>query len=110
MSYRIQRLNELIKQVLGKIIFENEEFGSGVLATIMAVNVSPDGQHANVLVSVFPTNKGKPVFEKLNSDIFHLQQLLNKELQMRPVPKIRFVLDQTEAQAQELEGFLKKEK
>jgi ribosome-binding factor A len=106
MSYKIARLNEIIKQVLGRIILEEEEFGSGVLVTIMKVQTSEDSLHANVFISVYPTSKGEGVLEKLTRHVFGLQQMLNKKLEMRPVPKIRFVLDKTEAEAQELDKIL----
>ena len=106
MSYKLEKLNELIKQVLGRIILEEEEFGQGVLATIMAAQTSEDGLNCKVTFSVFPDKKGPVVLEILNRHIYHLQQLVNKKLRMRPVPKIRFVLDQTEAEAQKLDELL----
>ncbi len=106
MSHRLEKINELIKQELGKIILENEEFAPGVLATIMGVKTSQDILHANVSVSCYPTKAGEKVLETLNRHIFGLQQGLNKKLRMHPVPKIRFVLDETEAKAQEIEELL----
>ncbi|MFH0852357.1 MAG: ribosome-binding factor A [bacterium] len=103
MAYKLEKLNELIKEVLGRIILEEEEFGQGVLVTIMAAETSEDGLHCRVVISVFPDKKGQIVMEILTRHIYNLQQILNKKLQMRPVPKIRFVLDKTEAEAQELE-------
>jgi len=106
MAHRIERLNELIKQVLGRIILEEEDFGPGVLVTIMKAEISQDVLHSNVFLSVYPTQKGEGVLERLDRHIFDLQQLLNKKLEMRPVPKIRFVLDKTEAEAQELDELM----
>jgi len=106
LSHKLEKLNELIRQILGRIILEEEEFGLGVLVTIMAVKTSEDGLHANVFISVYPTAKGEVVLNKLNRHIYNLQQILNKKLQMRPVPKIRFVLDKTEAEAQELDKLI----
>ena len=108
MSHRLAKINELIKQELGKIILENEEFGQGVLTTVMEVETSLDLLHANVFVSVYPTRAGKTVIEILNRHIFGLQQGLNKKLKMRPVPKIRFVLDKTEAEAEQIGKIVEK--
>jgi len=109
MSYKIEKLNELIKQVLGRIILEEEEFGQGVLVTIMGAVTSEDGLHCRVAISVFPDKKGPVVLKILTRHIYPLQQMLNKKLEMRPVPKIRFVLDKTEAEAGELEKLARKE-
>jgi ribosome-binding factor A len=111
MSHKIEKLNELIRQVLGRIILEEEDFEPGVLVTIMAVETSDDILHSRVVVSVFPDKKAKMIFGILNRHIYGLQQMLNKKLKMRPVPKIRFVLDQTESEAEHLEKlFQKKDK
>ena len=106
MPYKIERLNELIKQVLGRIILEEEDFGPGVLVTIMKVQTSPDVLHSNVSFSVYPTEKGEGVLERLTRHVFALQQLLNKKLEMRPVPKIRFVLDTQESEAEKIERLI----
>lgn len=108
MSYKLQKINELIKQELGKIIFEEEEFSPGVLVTLMAAETSPDLRHANVTVSVFPTEKGKQVLKKLSAHVFGLQQSLNKKLRMHPTPKIRFVLDSSESESQKIDNLLEK--
>ncbi|OGZ33079.1 MAG: hypothetical protein A2174_00655 [Candidatus Portnoybacteria bacterium RBG_13_41_18] len=106
MPHRLEKLNELIKELIGQIILKEEEFGLGVLVTVMGVKTSEDILHSNIFISVFPTEKGKFVLEKLSRHIYGLQQQLNKKLQMRPVPKIRFALDTTEAQAQELDKIM----
>lgn len=108
MSHRLEKINELIKQELGKIILEEEEFGSGVLATIMGVETSQDLLHTNVFLSCYPTKAGEEVLESLTWHIFGLQQRLNKKLKMHPVPKIRFVLDKTEAEAEKIEKIIEK--
>ncbi|OGZ33522.1 MAG: ribosome-binding factor A [Candidatus Portnoybacteria bacterium RBG_19FT_COMBO_36_7] len=108
MPHRIERLNELIRQVLGRIILQEEDFGPAVLVTIMKVETSDDVLHSNVFLSVYPTEKGEGVLKRLNRHVFDLQQLMNKKLEMRPVPKIRFVLDKTEAEAQELDELMEK--
>ena len=108
MPHRIERLNELIRQVLGRIILQEEDFGPAVLVTIMKVETSDDVLHSNVFLSVYPTEKGEGVLKRLNRHVFDLQQLMNKKLEMGPVPKIRFVLDKTEAEAQELDELMEK--
>src|SRR4030066_510042 len=108
MPHRIERLNELIRQVLGRIILQEEDFGPAVLVTIMKVETSDDVLHSNVFLGVYPTEKGEGVLKRLNRHVFDLQQLMNKKLEMRPVPKIRFVLDKTEAEAQELDELMEK--
>lgn len=92
MSRRIQKVNSLIKEELGKIIFNTLEFDKN-LVTLTEVNTSSDLQHATVKISIYPSDNTKQVLEKLKRNIYSLQQQLNKKLYIRPVPKIRFELD-----------------
>jgi ribosome-binding factor A len=108
MSHRLKKINELIRQELGKIILSEEELESGILATVMAAETSEDLRHANITISVFPTQKGNLVLKRLEAHIFALQQALNKKLKFHPVPKIRFVLDNTESESQEVETLIVK--
>lgn len=107
MSHRLEKINELIKREIGKIIFNEGDFGLNALITVMAAETSPDILHANVVVSVFPADKAAAVLERLKDRVFDLQQILNKTLRMRPVPKIRFVLDRTEEEGEKLEKKIK---
>ncbi|MDD5589994.1 MAG: ribosome-binding factor A [Candidatus Portnoybacteria bacterium] len=109
MSHRIARVNEVIKEEVGRIILEQEDFGSEVFLTILSVDSSPDLTHSNIMVSVFPSKKSQSVLKILNHDIFDIQQELNKKLNMRPVPKIRFVLTETEEEAEKIEKILEED-
>jgi ribosome-binding factor A len=108
MSYRLDKLNELIRQELGKILLEEEEFGSGVLVTLLQVKISPDLRDAGIILSVFPTEKEKAVIKKLESHAFGLQKLLTKKISIRTIPKLRFILNSDEAESQKIETLIKK--
>lgn len=89
---RLDRVNELIRQELSQILLKEVDLESGVFVTIVDVKTSVDLQQANVLISIFPSEKTQKIFEEIQKDIFRLQQILNKKLRMRPVPRIRFDL------------------
>lgn len=108
MSHRLAKVNELLKQELGKIIFQEEEFGRGVLMTILDAKSSSDLRNATVVISVLPTQKGEEVMKKLTAHLGPLQHQLNKTLNMHPVPRIRFVLDSTEEESQNIAILLNK--
>ena len=48
--------------------------------------------------------------EQINKVIYFLQQILNKKLKIHPVPKMFFVIDQTEERAIEVEKLIEKVK
>ncbi len=110
MSKRIERLNELIKRELGKIILREVEFPKNVLVTITRVETSSDLSDSNVWVSVFPEDQTERVFKILNYKIYNLQQKINKLLKMRPIPKLNFMREKEIKKADKIEELLEKVK
>lgn len=107
---RIQRINALIQEELGKIIVKEVEFPPNTLATITGVKTSVDLANTSVYISVIPEAGGKRVVEILNKIVYGLQQILNKKLKMRPVPKIRFIEEKNAGQAARIEELLEEVK
>ena len=105
-SQRIKQVNMLIQEVLGEIFQKECHFPDNSLVTILAVETSPDLLYSTIIISVFPEAQEKEVMQYLEKDIFDIQQELNKKLEMRPVPKIRFEMDRTEFEAEKIEKLL----
>lgn len=103
---RMTRVNELVKQQLAIIIREELEMPKGVVLTILKVEVSRDLHYAKVFVSVLPEDKIKDVLSLLISSSKDIQYELAEKIEMRHTPKLRFIYDETEAKAQELEELL----
>lgn len=108
MRRRILKVNQLIKTELGQIIRREMSFPAEVLVTITRVQTSPDLSNTKIYISVFPEGKTKEVFHLLNKEIFTLQQFLNKRLEMRRVPKIKFLKEEKTKIAGEVEAILEK--
>lgn len=106
MSHRIAQINELIKQELNNLIVSEIEFPRGCLATITKVETSKDLRHAKIWISVIPAYFLKKVLDKLNSNAGHLQFLLNKQLSLKPLPRIKFMVDKSEESAAEIDALL----
>ncbi|MFH1393087.1 MAG: 30S ribosome-binding factor RbfA [Patescibacteria group bacterium] len=103
---RAEKFNELLKKELGKIVFEFLDVKPGVLVTITRVLTSSNLFTASVFVSVYPPEESFGIMNKLNYTIYQLQQLLNKKLKVRPVPKIAFKLDKNPEEAGKVEELL----
>lgn len=103
---RVDRVSELIRQEISGLIARNVEFEPGVLVTVTRVACSPDFEHAKVWVSVLPADRIEAVLETLGRNIRELQRLLNRALVMNPLPRIRFLIDRTEQQAEGVERLL----
>ncbi len=93
MSKRIERVNKLFKEEINKILLKEMDFGN-VLVTVIDVETSPDLRYCNIKISVLPDNKEKWALHLLENNIYEIQKTLNKKLNMRPVPRIKFEIDQ----------------
>lgn len=105
---RLEKLNELIKEELSKIIFRELELPPGAMATITRVETSDNKLFCRVFISVFETKELNE--ERLLKDISRLtpkiQRMFNKRLRIRPVPKIKFVPDALEKKRERIEKLL----
>jgi len=105
---RAQRFNELIKKELGKIVFNFLDAKPGVLVTITQVLTNPNLFTSNIYISVYPLSEAEEILDKLNRSIYLIQQLLNRKLEVRPVPKIIFKHDKNPEEASEIEKIIEK--
>ncbi|MEK7615596.1 MAG: ribosome-binding factor A [Patescibacteria group bacterium] len=106
---RNKKLNDLLRDVVAKIVEEELDVEGTPLVTVMGAEVSPTGEHALVKISVLPPERSDVVLKELHHRIYDLQQMVNKSLVMRPVPKIRFEIDSTEERAARIEKLLETE-
>ncbi len=90
--HRSERVESLIQHQLGEIITRELEFG-GALVTIMAVEADRKLEHAAIRVSVVPVAKEAEAMELLGREAGRLQYLLMKKINIKPMPRISFVLD-----------------
>lgn len=102
---RLEKLNALLAEELSKIIDRELEFPDDFLVTVTRVIISNDARYASAHVSVFG---GEPAaaLEILSKNVYTIQQILNKRLRMRPVPKIRFMVDEQELLREKVEKSL----
>lgn len=104
---RTERVNELIKRELRMIIVKEIDVGSSIV-TFTRVEISEDINYADIYFSTIPDESARGVLEELNQNIFDIQQRLNKRLRIRPVPKIRFHIDEGEHEARKIDEVLKR--
>ncbi|MDD5430758.1 MAG: 30S ribosome-binding factor RbfA [Candidatus Pacebacteria bacterium] len=109
-KFRDLRVSSLIREELGKIMLKELEF-DGALVTITEVDVSEDLENATVNVSVIPSEKAEKVLEVLGKFRSRLQFLLQRKIEIKPMPHIVFRIDHGLEKAAELEKvFLEVEK
>ena len=108
MSKRIQQVNQLIKKEISQIILREIEFPKDILVTVTRVETVSNLIESKVYVSVMPEEKTSKVFQILNRQVYELQQKLNQRLQMRPIPRIKFIEEKETKEAGKIEEILEK--
>lgn len=107
MSFRMQKINSLIREQISDIFVRELDLKPGVFLTVLKVDTTSDLRYTNVFVSVFPEKEGNYVMTALKNEKSNIQKTLSKKLQMKVIPKVVFKLDDTEAQADEIEKILR---
>lgn len=106
MSERIAKVNHLLQKELGAILLREFEAPENTLVTLTRADASPNLQQARIYISVMPEDKASGVLKALRRQVYDIQQVLNKRLKMRPVPRIEWVLEEKTREAQEIEQIL----
>jgi ribosome-binding factor A len=114
-SYRKQRLNERIKELIGEVVLKRTKDPRIGLVTITSVSVAPDLATAKVYFTVMGDESVRAETRKgLESARSFLRKTLGEELELRQVPDLRFVYDETLDRAmridEAIEGFRRDEK
>ena len=105
---RLKKLNKLIRNELAAIINKELSFAEGVLVTVTRVETHRNLSQAEIFVTALPDAALNKALEILNNSVFELQQLLNRRLKMRPVPKIVFKTDKGQLKAEEVYRLITK--
>ncbi len=103
--FRSERVGSLIQTELSKIILREMEFGNAIV-TIMGVDVEKKMEHAKVRVSVLPAERAAAALHALGTNAGHLQHLLNKKMNIKPMPRILFEIDRGPENAASVEKIL----
>jgi ribosome-binding factor A len=109
MSHRLEKVNSLLTEEVAKILLEELEFPRGVLVSVTRAEVTPDLREAKIFVSVLPFDKHPRVLEVLEKNIYWIQQILNKKLTLKPMPKISFKIDSSIEEMDKIGRLLDKE-
>ncbi len=110
MKDRIQQVNSLIRDELGGFLQEFLEVPLGTIVTVTRVEASVDLYYATAYVSVLPKSQEQSTMIRLNKTIAQIQKHLNRRLEMKYVPQLRFRLDHEEEKQAHFEEVLEKSK
>jgi ribosome-binding factor A len=104
--FRGEKLNNLVKEQLNRVIFKELDILPGILLTITRVECNSFGTEARVYVSVMPDDKFEEVFSFLKRRSKEVQYFLKKGLRIHPIPRIHFVEEKMTRDAARIEKLL----
>lgn len=110
MKYRKLRVQDLLKEEVALIIQrEIRDPGIGFI-TILGVKMSDDLKDAKVYLSIYGDEEQKAAtLAALKRSRSYIKFLLGKRIQLRNMPELHFVIDDTYEKAARIEEILKKE-
>lgn len=105
-THRVERVSELVKQQVSEIIQELTLTGCGFV-TVTAAEVSPDLKDGRIYVSVIGSaEQQRAAIDTLTAQHGHIQHELGRRIVLKYMPRLTFVLDDTEARAERIEHLL----
>ena len=112
-SQRQLRVGELVKQNLGELFIRNEakipSFNSKLI-TVTEVRMTPDLKTARVYVIPLGGNDTKETVRILTENSHLVRRALSKRLDIKFLPKLTFVEDNSFEYAEKIEKIIKKNK
>ena len=112
-SQRQLRVGELIKQNIGEIFVRNEAKILALntsLVTVTEVKMTPDLKSARVYVIPLGGKETKRIVSILTEFSHLVRRALSKKLDMKFLPKLAFVEDNSFEYAEKIERLIKKNK
>jgi len=108
-SNRVDKVSDLLKREIALLI-QNEVRDPRVgMASVTSVRVSKDLAHATVFVTLLGKStmeEANDSIEALNKAAGFLRSMLAKEINLRTIPKLKFIFDDTLARGQYLTGLI----
>jgi len=112
-NQRIHRIASVIKKEIAQII-QNDINDPRIKDVIVTeVDISKDLKHAKIFFIIFNHKDKKPeeiklVTKTINSSKLFFKKKLSKNSNLRSVPNLKFIFDDTESKAFELEELINK--
>ncbi len=107
-SYRMRRVNEAIKEIIGTALAQDLKDPRIGFVTLTGVDTAPDLSHAKVFVSVYGKKAEKEAtLEGLRAARAYLQRLIGNELPLKRIPNLEFVYDTSVDQGMRIQAILK---
>ncbi|MHC4994223.1 MAG: 30S ribosome-binding factor RbfA [Planctomycetota bacterium] len=94
MSHRVKQLESALQRTIGAILINglNDPRVSGLIS-VTGVEISKDGEHAKIGISVLPEEKAALTLKGLRAAARHIRHECGEKLRARAIPELDFVID-----------------
>lgn len=108
MSYRIDKVEHLIKEEISLIfLYKLADMDLGFV-TITNVRVTPDLKIAKIYLSVLEKEKRMLVLDRIEDKKGYIRTELAHRIRIKFIPELKFFLDDTLDYVEKIEGLIKK--
>lgn len=108
MSYRVDRVEHLVKEEISYILLHKVKDVDLGFLTVTNVRMSPDLKVASIYLSVLEKEKREIVLERVKDRTGFIRTELAHRIRIRFVPELRFFIDDTLDYVEKIEGLIKK--
>lgn len=108
MSYRNEKLSNLIKEEISLIFLHKMNDSTFGIVTVTNVKLSSDLKIASVYLSIFQKEKREEIFSKVKSLSGMIRTELAHKIRVRYVPELKFFLDDTSDYVEKIDSLIKK--
>lgn len=106
MSNRPQRVADLIKHALARLLLREAKDPRFSMVSITSVDVSPDLNNALIYVSVLDETKAHETVAALNKAAGYFRHALAEAVELRITPKLHFRYDESIVEADKINRLL----
>lgn len=109
MSDRILKINSEIQKELSKLVTYNlkDPRLEGCFISVLSVDTTNDLSFCKINISVFPDDKKQQTFNILKKSIPFLRKEIAKNVKLRVVPELIFILDEGYVYENKINSLLK---
>lgn len=109
MSKRILKLQDHLRDEVGRILLKEFDFENDALITVTDAEVSKNAASVKIFISVIPKKFQNEVIKKLKKESPRLRFFLKKRLKAKIIPSLNFVPDQSYKILEKIEEIMDKE-
>jgi ribosome-binding factor A len=108
MSYRLKKIESLIKEELSLIFLHKIQDPKLGLLTVTGVKLTPDLKIAKVYLSVYEKGKRDEILKKLTDISSMIRTSLAQKVYLNRVPELNFYIDDTQDYVEKMDDLFKK--